>query len=118
MARFHRLRLHKRLCPFYERREPQVPSLFHGDRLASPLDHDDPFYGRAEPGCLIGDLLEEDYLAPPVAPVRGVMMTFALRSLTRSAMDWALNPEKMTVCTAPMRAQASMKMGSSGIIGR
>jgi len=29
----------------------------------------------------------------------------------------ALNPPKITVCTAPTRAQASMAMTASGIIG-
>ena len=39
-------------------------------------------------------------------------------SLMRSRSDSALKPAKTTLCTAPMRAQASRVMGSSGVIGR
>ena len=36
----------------------------------------------------------------------------------RSRRDSALKPPKTTLCTAPMRVQASMAIGSSGIIGK
>jgi hypothetical protein len=45
------------------------------------------------------------------------MSTLASASLMRSASASALKPPKTTVCGAPMRAQASIAMGSSGIIG-
>jgi len=38
-------------------------------------------------------------------------------STSRLARDSLENPPKTTVCTAPIRAQASMAMGSSGTMG-
>ncbi|CAN5297645.1 hypothetical protein BH23ACT9_BH23ACT9_03960 [soil metagenome] len=43
---------------------------------------------------------------------------FASASSMRSASDWELNPANTTEWIAPMRAQASIATGSSGIIGR
>jgi hypothetical protein len=43
-----------------------------------------------------------------------VMRTLAWASWIRPARASALNPPKTTLWTAPMRAQASMAMGSSG----
>ena len=45
------------------------------------------------------------------------MISLAVASLLRSAMASAENPPKTTEWTAPIRAQASMAMASSGIIG-
>ena len=45
------------------------------------------------------------------------MTTFDLQSLIRSRSDSGENPPKTTLCGAPIRAQASMAIGSSGIIG-
>ncbi len=45
------------------------------------------------------------------------MTQVAPLSLMRSRMESALKPPKTTVCTAPMRVQASMAMAASGIIG-
>ena len=45
------------------------------------------------------------------------MITLAEESLFRSAMASAEKPPKTTQWTAPMRAQASMAIASSGIIG-
>jgi hypothetical protein len=45
------------------------------------------------------------------------MTTVALQSLIRSRSDSGANPPKTTLCGAPMRAQASIAIGSSGIIG-
>jgi hypothetical protein len=45
-----------------------------------------------------------------------VMITVAPMSLTRSRMELAEKPPKITECTAPMRAQASVAMVSSGIM--
>ncbi len=51
-------------------------------------------------------------------PPSAVMTTFACASLIRSRSDSAENPPKTTVCTAPIRAHASIAIGSSGIMGR
>ena len=44
-------------------------------------------------------------------------MTRAPWSFTRSRMAWAEKPPKITEWVAPMRAQASMAMASSGTSG-
>jgi hypothetical protein len=45
------------------------------------------------------------------------MSTFAPQSLIRPESASALKPPKTTVCGAPIRAQASIAIGNSGIIG-
>ena len=45
-----------------------------------------------------------------------VMSTFACASLMRSFSASALKPPNTTECAAPIRAHASMAMGSSGTI--
>ena len=54
---------------------------------------------------------------PRRQPPSAVMTSFASASLIRSLSASALNPPKTTVCGAPSRAQASIAIGSSGIIG-
>ena len=54
---------------------------------------------------------------PRRQPPSAVMTTFASASLIRSTSDLALKPPKMTLCGAPMRAQASMAIAASGTIG-
>ena len=46
------------------------------------------------------------------------MSTLACASFTRSRTDSAEKPPKITECTAPIRAQASMAIAASGTIGR
>ena len=41
---------------------------------------------------------------------------FDFESSTLSRIDVALNPEKMTVCIAPILAHASIAIGNSGTI--
>ncbi len=50
-------------------------------------------------------------------PQEAEMMTLGLASLMRVASSLAAKPPKTTECTAPMRAQASMAMAASGIMG-
>ena len=50
-------------------------------------------------------------------PPSAVMRTFAPQSLMRPDSASAEKPPKMTVWGAPIRAQASIAIGSSGIIG-
>jgi hypothetical protein len=45
------------------------------------------------------------------------MMTRLLASITRSLMAVGAKPPKITLWAAPMRAQASMAMASSGTMG-
>jgi hypothetical protein len=45
------------------------------------------------------------------------MSTFACASVMRPASASELKPPKTTVCGAPSRAQASIAIGSSGIMG-
>ena len=47
-----------------------------------------------------------------------VTSSFASLNSMRSLTDSALKPPKTTLCTAPMRAQASIATATSGIIGR
>ena len=54
---------------------------------------------------------------PRRQPPSAVMTSFDLASLFRSATASAENPPKTTECIAPMRAQASMAIAASGIIG-
>ncbi len=55
---------------------------------------------------------------PRRKPPSAVIIAFAWQSFTRSRIESGLNPAKITVCGAPIRAQASMMIGSSGTIGR
>ena len=50
-------------------------------------------------------------------PPSDVIRTFASASLMRSDSESGENPPNTTECGAPMRAQASSAIGSSGIIG-
>ena len=57
-------------------------------------------------------------LLPARSEMLAVMSSLQAESLMRPASASALNPPNTTEWIAPMRAQASMAMGSSGIIGR
>ena len=54
---------------------------------------------------------------PRRQPPSAVMTTLACASLMRPASASAEKPPNTTVCGAPIRAQASIAIGSSGIIG-
>ena len=54
---------------------------------------------------------------PRRQPASAVICSFAFASLLRSAIASAANPPKTTEWAAPMRAQASMAITNSGIIG-
>ena len=56
--------------------------------------------------------------APRRKPPSDVMTILAPQSWMRSATDWALNPPKTTLCTAPIRVQANIAMAASGIMGK
>ena len=55
---------------------------------------------------------------PPRRPVSAVIMTVASALTARSRSASAEKPPNTTQWMAPMRAQASMATGSSGIMGR
>ena len=55
--------------------------------------------------------------APRRKPPSAVITTLHSASLMRSMSESGLNPPNTTECGAPMRAQASIATGSSGIIG-
>ena len=55
---------------------------------------------------------------PARRPSSAVMISLLPLSDTRSAIELAANPPNTTMCTAPMRAQASIAIAASGIIGR
>ncbi len=55
--------------------------------------------------------------APLRKPPSAVTMTLASASLTRSMIESGENPPKMQEWAAPMRVQANIATGSSGIIG-
>ena len=61
--------------------------------------------------CLSGTMLPRRY--PPSA----VTSTLHCESLMRSRSESLLKPPKTTLCTAPMRAQASIAIASSGTSG-
>ena len=54
----------------------------------------------------------------PSMPQEAETITAGSASSMRTASSWAANPPKTTECTAPSRAQASIAMTASGIIGR
>ena len=55
---------------------------------------------------------------PGSSPPDDVTITFGSASWMRTASSFAAKPPKITECTAPMRAQASIAMTASGVIGR
>ena len=55
---------------------------------------------------------------PPRRPSSAVMTSLLPQSPTRSAIEFGANPPNTTMCTAPMRAQASIATTAAGIIGR
>jgi len=55
---------------------------------------------------------------PPRGPPSAVTSTFASQSLMRSRNESAEKAPNTTEWGAPMRAQASIEIGSSGIMGR
>ena len=57
-------------------------------------------------------------IAPRRHAPSAVMSTLACASLIRSRSDSALNPPNTTECGAPIRAHASIAIGSSGTIPR
>ena len=57
-------------------------------------------------------------IRPPRRPSSAVMTTRESQSWIRPAMESGEKPPKITECTAPMRAQASMAKAASGIMGR
>ncbi len=57
-------------------------------------------------------------MRPPRRPSSAVMSILQAQSWMRSRSDWAEKPPKTIEWIAPMRAHASMTIGSSGIIGR
>ena len=56
-------------------------------------------------------------ICPRLNPPSAVISTLAWASLIRSRSASAEKPPKTTECTAPIRAQASIAIGSSGTIG-
>ena len=54
----------------------------------------------------------------PRRPSSAVMISLAPQLPTRSAMELGAKPPKTTMWIAPMRAQASIAIAASGIIGR
>ena len=56
-------------------------------------------------------------ILPRRQPPSAVTINFAPLSASRSLMDSALNPPKITECTAPSRAHASMATAASGAKG-
>ena len=85
-------------------------------RRAGALDDDHVLDRRRAGDRFVGDLLQRDDLAAAVAAVGGDEQA-AGESLMRSRSDSALKPPKTTLWTAPMRAQASIAIASSGISG-
>jgi hypothetical protein len=53
----------------------------------------------------------------PSMPQEAETTTLGAASSMRRASSCGANPPKTTECTAPMRAQASIAMAASGIIG-
>ncbi len=54
----------------------------------------------------------------PSIPQDAETITFGVASSIRVASSGAAKPPNTTECTAPIRAQASMEISASGIIGR
>jgi hypothetical protein len=96
---------------------PGVAALDHVDGVAAALDDEHRLHVGVAATALVDVGLELDDLAAAPAAVGGDDER-AWQSLMRSLIASALKPPKMTVWTAPMRAQASMAIIASGIIGR
>ena len=69
-------------------------------------------FGRARSTLPLSSMIR-----PRRQPPSAVMISRAWQSLTRSLMASELNPPKMTVCTTPSRAHASIATAASGTIG-
>ncbi len=69
-------------------------------------------FGRARSTLALSSMIR-----PRRQPPSAVMISFAWQSLTRSLMASELKPPKMTVCTTPSRAHASMATAASGTMG-
>ena len=104
--------------------EPVIPVVAPFDDLdrdggaGLPLHDDDVLDRWRSLERFVGHLLERDDLPAAIPAVGGHEQSRPAASLMRSRSDSALNPPKTTLCTAPMRAQASMAIASSGISGR
>ena len=96
---------------------PQIASFLPLDFFARAPHHDRLLNGRAILQRRVRRFFQRDNFAPPVSAI-GSDQNFRFRisdAVRESAM--ALNPPKITECTAPIRAQASIATGNSGIIG-
>jgi hypothetical protein len=102
---------------------PVVAAFLHGGEcliargLEPPLDDQDVLDRRAALDRLIGGALEGHHLPASVAAVGGDERDGPC-VVDPVAECSAEKPPKTTECTAPSRAQASMAMTTSGIIGR
>ena len=65
----------------------------------------------------VSQLFLSGTLLPRRQPWSAVMRATHSASLTRSTIESGEKPPKITECAAPIRAQASIATGSSGIIG-
>ena len=96
---------------------PHIAAGLHLDRVACSLEDDHVLDQIGHGAGFVDVVLQRNNLAAPVSAVRRDDHV-RLGVHSRSTIAWAVKPPKMTECAAPMRAQASMAMASSGIIGQ
>ena len=95
-----------------------VALLDHRHRLLGARDDEDLLDGAAAVSSAASTVALSGTTLPRRQPPSAVMMSLQPASLTRSRIAVSEKPPKMTECVAPMRAQASSEIASSGIIGR
>ena len=86
---------------------PDVPGFLDVDVEIEAPENYDVLDAPISLHRLIDILFESDNLAPPIAPSAVITMLAPL-SASRSLILSLLKPPKTTLCTAPMRAHASM----------
>ena len=96
---------------------PVVAPRDHVHAVAETVDDEHALDRRRVGDRLVGVMLQVDLVAAPVAAVRGDQHLGAAVVDAPADSDSAEKPPKTTVCGAPIRAQASIAIGSSGIIG-
>ena len=74
------------------------------------------FFTPGESASASSALALSGTLAPFLSPSSWVISSSQAMSLSRSESESEEKPPKTTVCGAPSRAQASIAIGSSGII--
>jgi hypothetical protein len=117
MLGFHRLGRAVRTGAGQQVVVPDVPAGPHGAGATGRTDDDDRLHrGQVVDGVVDGGL--DRAVLPLRRAPSAVISARADDTSSRSRTADGANPPNITVCGAPIRAQASMATTTSGIIGR